>query len=89
MRGDPAEGRNKKNMSGFKRYQSKVFWGQMEARDLALTPPRSQFAPEREGDEESLSLTQEESLDAVESDTTDAENTTVIRIEMCESPVNR
>ena len=64
-------------MSGFKRYQSKVFWNQMEVRDLGKP-------------QELLSLSNDENLDSVqESDTTDPENTTVIHIELCASPDRR
>ena len=92
-------------MSGFKRYQSKVFWGQMEAQDVhgglvsfpVVSPRRPEvearedFA-ERDDEEDVFGMDREENLECIpESDvTTDGENnTTVIHIEMHEAPDHR
>ncbi|KAJ8676329.1 hypothetical protein QAD02_012116 [Eretmocerus hayati] len=80
-------------MSGFKRAQSKVFWGQMQAQDLAscsaeatavISSPRRNVALHQHDDFE------EDDVPA-ESDTTstDPDNTTVIHVEIDDSPAAR
>lgn len=68
-------------MSAFKRYQSKVFWNQMAARDLEddhlagrNDPPRYYFNEENEEEEE------EEDSTKSENDTIDGANITAIRV---------
>ncbi|XP_014211118.1 uncharacterized protein LOC106641268 [Copidosoma floridanum] len=77
-------------MSAFKRHQSKVFWGQMESRDLlasqgdfklpASPRPRPRPFPASRESEEAFSLSNDENQ--ADSDTTDPENTTVIHVEI-------
>lgn len=75
-------------MSGFKRYQSKVFWNQMRTQDLdckkeeniiETTRPRPLPFPASRESEEAFSLSNEEEE---EDNATDLENTTVIRIDI-------
>lgn len=85
-------------MSRFKRYQSKVFWGQMESQDLggalcSPSPKRAQVARERGSEDarqdEEVAMSVEAEEENRESDTTDAENTTVIHIELCQDTPTR
>ena len=73
-------------MSGFKRYQSKVFWNQMEAIDLGA---KLCINNNSNKDETLLNLSAEDNRDSVpESDTTDPENVTVIHIDVKDLPSN-
>lgn len=75
-------------MSAFKRYQSKVFWNQMAARDLEddyfvgrNDPPRYCFNERlREKEKNEEEEEEEDSISKLENDTIDGANITAIRV---------
>lgn len=85
----------KKNMSAFKRYQSKVFWDQMASRDLEddrsvrrNDPPFSfnENVPEKKKEREEKEEEEEDDSTKSENDTIDDANITAIHV--CKSDEN-